>query len=97
MVKTYRRVWRESGHPAGAERVQMSFHAYVAETHEKAVAGYTPAMQTYLDVFSNAVSSWAGLQSGGYPGYDKLTQAGRAACNSVFNWHERSRLNLNCF
>lgn len=75
LVQTYRQVWRESGHTPGAEQVQMSFHAYVAETHDEAVRGYIPAMRTYLDVFTEAVSSWEGLKSGQYAGYDRLVQA----------------------
>jgi natural product biosynthesis luciferase-like monooxygenase protein len=76
MVKLYRQVWRESGHPPGAELVQMAFHAYVAESHAEAVKGYVPAMRTYLDVFTEAVSSWEGLDSSAqYPGYDKLVSA----------------------
>lgn len=75
LVKIYRQVWRESGHMPGAEQVQMAFHAYVAETHEEAVKGYAPAMRTYLDVFTEAVSGWEGLKSGQYAGYDKLVQA----------------------
>jgi natural product biosynthesis luciferase-like monooxygenase protein len=75
LVKLYRQGWRESGHTPGAEQVQMSFHAYVGETHEEAVKGYTPAMRTYLDVFTEAVSSWEGLSSGQYLGYEKLVSA----------------------
>ncbi len=75
LVKTYREVWRESGHVPGTEQVQMSFHAYVAETHDDAVQGFVPAMHTYLKVFTEAVSSWEGLKSGQYIGYDKLVEA----------------------
>jgi natural product biosynthesis luciferase-like monooxygenase protein len=75
MVRLYRQVWRESGHTPGQEQVQMAFHAYVAETHDEAVRGYVPAMRTYLDVFTEAVSSWSGQRSGQYPGYEKLVDA----------------------
>jgi natural product biosynthesis luciferase-like monooxygenase protein len=75
LVKTYRQVWRESGHRPGAEQVQMSFHAYVADSHDEAVRGFVPAMRTYLEVFTEAVSSWEGLKSGQYVGYDRLVQA----------------------
>ena len=74
-VKLYRQVWQESGHTPGAEQVQMSFHAYLAESHDEAVRGYTPAMRTYLEVFSEAVSGWVGASSGQYRGYDKLVGA----------------------
>ena len=72
LVKLYRQLWRESGHTPGTEQVQMSFHAYVAESHDEAVKGYVPAMRTYLDVFTEAVGSWEGLSSGQYAGYEKL-------------------------
>jgi natural product biosynthesis luciferase-like monooxygenase protein len=75
LVKVYRQVWKESGHEPGTEQVQMSFHAYVAQSHAEAVKGYVPAMRTYLDVFTEAVSGWQGLQSGQYPGYEHLVAA----------------------
>ena len=75
LVKAYRRAWRDSGHPPDAEQVQMSFHAYVAETHAEAVRGYVPAMRTYLEVFAEAVNSWEGLKSAQYAGYDRMVQA----------------------
>jgi alkanesulfonate monooxygenase SsuD/methylene tetrahydromethanopterin reductase-like flavin-dependent oxidoreductase (luciferase family) len=75
LVKMYRQAWREAGHAGGSEQVQMSFHAYVAETRKEAVDGFIPAMRTYLDVFTEAVSSWEGLKSGQYVGYDKLVSA----------------------
>ena len=75
LVKMYRQVWRESGHAPGTEQVQMSFHAYVAESRKEAVQGFIPAMRTYLDVFTEAVSGWEGLKSGQYVGYEKLVEA----------------------
>jgi natural product biosynthesis luciferase-like monooxygenase protein len=75
MVRMYREAWREAGHRPGTEQVQMSFHAYVAETHDAAVRGFIPPMRTYLDLFAEAVSGWAGLRSADYPGYDKLVSA----------------------
>lgn len=74
-VKAYRQAWREAGHPAGAEQVQMSFHCYLAESREEAIEGFKRPMTTYLEVFTEAVSGWNGLQSGNYPGYDKLVGA----------------------
>jgi len=75
LVKTYRQVWRESGYAPGTEQVQMSFHAFVADTRREAVDGFVPAMRTYLDVFTEAVSSWEGLKSGQYVGYERLVGA----------------------
>ncbi|HLY30351.1 MAG TPA: LLM class flavin-dependent oxidoreductase, partial [Ktedonobacterales bacterium] len=70
LVKLYRDTWRESGHTPGEEKVQMSFHAYIAESREEAIEGYKRPMTTYLEVFTEAVSGWKGLQSGAYVGYD---------------------------
>ena len=53
----------------------MAFHAHVAESHDAAVQRYVPAMRTYLDVFTEAVSSWSRQRSGQYPGYEKLVEA----------------------
>ena len=75
LVQIYRQVWRESGRVPGTEQVQMSFHAYLADTRREAVDGFIPAMRTYLDVFTEAVSSWAGLKSGQYSGYERLVEA----------------------
>ena len=72
MVHAYRDAWRGAGHPPGAEQVQSSLHCYVAETHREAVEGARPRVARYIDVFGEAVSSWAGHQAGQYAGYDKL-------------------------
>jgi len=75
MVKVFRQVWNEYGHAPGTEQVQMSFHAYVAESRAEAVKGYLPAMRTYLDVFSESFGTADPLaQSGQYPGYDKMVE-----------------------
>src|SRR5262245_29847556 len=42
---------------------------------KEAVQGFIPAMRTYLDVFTEAVSSWEGLKSGQYVGYERLVQS----------------------
>src|SRR5262249_57632544 len=47
----------------------------VAHTRKEAVQGFVPAMRTYLDVFTEAVSSWEGLKSGQYVGYERLVQS----------------------
>ncbi|HYU15785.1 MAG TPA: hypothetical protein VEL05_06935, partial [Candidatus Acidoferrum sp.] len=40
-----------------------------------AVEGARPRVERYIDVFGEAVSSWAGLQSGQYAGYGKMVEA----------------------
>ena len=71
-VKQYRRVWAESGHGAGKEKVQVAQFCCVAETREKARAGYERIMTRYLETFGDAVTSWQGKRSDQYPGYDKM-------------------------
>jgi alkanesulfonate monooxygenase SsuD/methylene tetrahydromethanopterin reductase-like flavin-dependent oxidoreductase (luciferase family) len=75
MVRAYREAWRDAGHPPGAEQVQTSLHCYVAETRREAVEGARPRVERYIDVFGEAVSSWAGLQSGQYAGYGKMVES----------------------
>jgi len=78
-VRTYREAWAGAGHPPGAERIQMSFHCYVAETHEAAIEGFKEPVHRYVEVFGEALSSWDGLaDSPNYPGYDKMVGAIRA-------------------
>lgn len=76
-VQAYREAWARAGHPPGAEQVQMSFHCYVAETRAAAVEGFTRPTARYIEVFSEAISSWDGLTSGNYKGYDRVVSAVR--------------------
>jgi len=71
-VKTYRRVWAESGHEPGAEQIQVAQFCYVAEKREEAQAGFERICRKYLEVFADAVVSWQGTSSDQYPGYDKM-------------------------
>jgi len=75
MVRAYRQAWREAGHPPGREQVQSSLHCYVAETHDEAIAGAQPRVERYIEVFSEAVSSWATHQSGQYANYGKMVES----------------------
>jgi natural product biosynthesis luciferase-like monooxygenase protein len=76
LVQSYRDAWREAGHPPGAEQIQSSLHCYVAETHQEAIEGFKRPVERYLEVFAEAVSSWAGQQqSNQYAGYNKLVEA----------------------
>lgn len=71
-VRTYRRIWAESGHRPGAEQVQVSQFCYVAENRDEARAGFERIARRYLEVFADAVASWQGKTSDQYPGYDKM-------------------------
>src|SRR6058998_3844590 len=75
MVRAYRQAWREAGHPPGKEQVQSSLHCYVAETHREAVEAARPRVERYIEVFSEAVSSWATHQAAQYANYGKMVES----------------------
>jgi alkanesulfonate monooxygenase SsuD/methylene tetrahydromethanopterin reductase-like flavin-dependent oxidoreductase (luciferase family) len=75
LVQSYRDAWREGGHPPGAEQIQSSLHCYVADTHKEAVEGFQRPVERYVEVFAEAVRSWAEQQSIQYAGYNKLVEA----------------------
>jgi alkanesulfonate monooxygenase SsuD/methylene tetrahydromethanopterin reductase-like flavin-dependent oxidoreductase (luciferase family) len=75
MVRAYRQAWREAGHPPGQEQVQTSLHCYVAETHAKAVDGARPRVERYIEVFGEAIASWASQQAAQYAGYGKMVES----------------------
>ena len=75
MVRAYRQAWRDAGHPPGREQVQSSLHCYIAETHREAIEGVRPRVERYIEVFSEAVSSWVGHQSGQYVGYGTMVDS----------------------
>jgi alkanesulfonate monooxygenase SsuD/methylene tetrahydromethanopterin reductase-like flavin-dependent oxidoreductase (luciferase family) len=75
LVQTYRNAWQEAGHPPGAEQIQSSLHCYVAETHREAIEGFKRPVARYIEVFAEAVRSWADQQSSQYAGYNKLVEA----------------------
>jgi alkanesulfonate monooxygenase SsuD/methylene tetrahydromethanopterin reductase-like flavin-dependent oxidoreductase (luciferase family) len=78
LLKAYQNAWIESGRPAAAWQVQVSIHAYIAETHQEAIEGFKRPINRYIEVFSEAVSSWEGRASGNYAGYGQMVQAIRA-------------------
>jgi natural product biosynthesis luciferase-like monooxygenase protein len=75
MVRAYRQAWRDAGHPPGREQVQSSLHCYIAETHREAVEGARPRVERYIEVFGEAVSSWAAHRSGQYAGYSTMVDS----------------------
>jgi len=89
MVQAYRQAWRDAGHPPGREQVQTSLHCYVAETHAKAVEGARPRVERYIEVFGEAVSSWASLQAAQYADYGKIVQSiARTTLESMLEGHQ---------
>ena len=75
LVQSYRDAWLAAGHPPGAEQIQSSLHCYVAETHQEAMEGFKRPVARYIEVFAEAVRSWAGQESSQYAGYNKLVEA----------------------
>ena len=75
MVHAYRQAWRDAGHPPGREQIQTSLHCYVAETRAKAIEGVRPRVERYVEVFGEAVGSWANHQTAQYPGYAKMVES----------------------
>jgi natural product biosynthesis luciferase-like monooxygenase protein len=72
MVRAYRAAWRDAGHPPGREQIQTSLHCYVAHTRAKAIEGARPRVTRYIEVFGEAVSSWASHQASQYADYGKV-------------------------
>jgi alkanesulfonate monooxygenase SsuD/methylene tetrahydromethanopterin reductase-like flavin-dependent oxidoreductase (luciferase family) len=71
-VALYRRLWRESGRPPGAEQVQVSQFCYVAEDRDEARAGFERICRRYLETFAEAVLAWQGRDEAQYPGYGRM-------------------------
>jgi natural product biosynthesis luciferase-like monooxygenase protein len=72
LVRVYRREWRDAGHPPGAEQIQVSLHCYVAETHAEAIEGFQRPLRRYVEVFTEALASWAGVSRTQYANYDRM-------------------------
>lgn len=71
-VEAYRKAWREAGHPAGAERVQLALFSYLAESRQEAVRGFDKPVRRYIELLGEAVSAWSTTRSSQYAGYEKL-------------------------
>ncbi len=72
LVQTYRRVWRESGHTPGAEKVQVSMFCCVAESRTEARTIFNRIMSRYVETFAEAVLAWQNKSSSNYAGYEKM-------------------------
>jgi len=71
-VKLYRELWVRSGHPPGAEQIQVAQFCYVAEDRDEAHRGFERICTCYLETFADAVQAWKGRNEADYPGYDKM-------------------------
>jgi alkanesulfonate monooxygenase SsuD/methylene tetrahydromethanopterin reductase-like flavin-dependent oxidoreductase (luciferase family) len=78
LLQVYRGAWAAAGRPPGQEQIQVSIHVCVAETHAEALEAFKPCIARYIEVFSEAVSSWEGRASGAYAGYAQMVDAVRA-------------------
>lgn len=75
LVAAYRAAWVDAGHPPGAEQIQASLHAYLAESHGEAREGFGRPIARYIEVFSEAVASWENRESADYAGYQRAVEA----------------------
>jgi alkanesulfonate monooxygenase SsuD/methylene tetrahydromethanopterin reductase-like flavin-dependent oxidoreductase (luciferase family) len=89
MVQAYRQAWRDAGYPPGKEQVQTSLHCYIAETHAQAIEGARPRVERYIEVFDEAVSSWASHQAAQYASYGKMVESiARTTLESMLEGHQ---------
>jgi alkanesulfonate monooxygenase SsuD/methylene tetrahydromethanopterin reductase-like flavin-dependent oxidoreductase (luciferase family) len=73
----------------GKEQVQTSLHCYVAETHAKAIDGARPRVERYIEVFGEAVGSWASHQAAQYASYGKMVDSiARTTLESMLEGHQ---------
>jgi natural product biosynthesis luciferase-like monooxygenase protein len=78
LLAIYRNAWEQAGREAGACKVQVSLHLCVAESHAEAMESFKRPIARYIEVFSEAMSSWDGRTSGNYAGYAQVVAAIRA-------------------
>lgn len=77
LLEKYRGAWAAAGHPRDCQ-IQVSIHVCVAESHAEALETFRPRIDRYIEVFSEAVSSWEGRASGNYAGYQQMVEMVRA-------------------
>lgn len=91
MVHAYREAWRDAGHVPGAEQVQSSLHCYIAETRREAIDAARPRVERYIEVFGEAVASWASHEVAQYASYGKMVESiARTTIESML--HDRQAL-----
>jgi len=88
LLKAYRDAWDAAGHEPGGGRVQVSLHAFMAESHEEAIQGFQQPVARYIEVFGEAMNSWDGRASGAYAGYSNIVAAIRTqTANGLIEGH----------
>ncbi|MDT0444513.1 LLM class flavin-dependent oxidoreductase [Streptomyces johnsoniae] len=77
LLDLYHRARADAGHPPTA-RMHVSYHLYVAEDPAEAMELAAAHYAAYQKKQIEAYSSWEGVQSDQYPGYEKMLDAVRA-------------------
>jgi alkanesulfonate monooxygenase SsuD/methylene tetrahydromethanopterin reductase-like flavin-dependent oxidoreductase (luciferase family) len=75
LVNIYRRAWRDAGHVAGAEQVQLTFHCYLAEQGDHARREARPFFEEYTRKLTHAADAWSTRKAEQYPGYENIVRA----------------------
>ena len=61
----------------------------MAATHREAIEGARPRVERYIEVFAEAMRSWATARSGQYADYGKLVESiGRTTLDSMLADHQ---------
>ena len=55
--------------------MQSSLHCYIAETRREAAEGARPRVERYIEVFGEAVASWASHEAAQYASYGKMVES----------------------
>ena len=73
LIATYRKAWREAGHP-GNGRVMIAFHMYCSPSAAEARETCEEGINDYLRAFADAAKEWTrgAVTSKDYANYDKL-------------------------
>ncbi|MFJ7157712.1 LLM class flavin-dependent oxidoreductase [Streptomyces sp. NPDC101118] len=74
MIDVHREAWRAAGHPAGAERVHLTYDCFVHEDGSAARAAARAYAGRYQERFRAALTGWGGADRPGYEGYRRLVE-----------------------
>lgn len=78
LVRLYRQAWRDAGHPAGKEQIQLSYHCYVTEDGAQAREEAREYFEDYTSKLFVAARDWSSMRSSQYPGYEHLVSRVRS-------------------
>jgi alkanesulfonate monooxygenase SsuD/methylene tetrahydromethanopterin reductase-like flavin-dependent oxidoreductase (luciferase family) len=77
-LNAYRKAYEEAGHGAGGGRVQITFHAYLAEDGATARREAEVYLDQYVEVFKESAAAWNNRYSDQYKGCVGLVQHAEA-------------------